>query len=104
MFVIIYTPGPAWIQGKSFSEQPLMEHGHYLQQLFVEQLLLLGGPFTDATGGMAVIDTESSAEAQVILDQDPAVLKKVFLASLHPWYTVFDVYAGRSLKSRPGRA
>ena len=29
-FLIIYRPGPAWLPGKSVSEQPLKEHGRYM--------------------------------------------------------------------------
>ncbi|MBA3869244.1 MAG: hypothetical protein H0X30_08825 [Anaerolineae bacterium] len=99
MFVINYTPGTAWIVGKSISEQPLMEHSAYLQHLFDEQRLLFAGPFLDNAGGMAVIGVQNEVEAQAIVDHDPAILNKIFQASLHPWLTLFDSYSGKSLKS-----
>lgn len=101
MFVIIYTPGSAWIQGKPIVAQPYFrEHGRYMQRIFDEKRLLLGGPFMDDTGGMGVVNVATEAEVQEILAHDPAVLMNVFQANIHPWYTAFDLYAGRSLKSR----
>lgn len=118
MFVIIYTPGSAWIQGKPLAEQPYFrEHARYMQRIFDEKRLLLGGPFTDNTGGMGILNAASEAEAQEILGMgilnvateaevqeilahDPIVLMKVFQANIHSWHPAFDLYAGKSLKSR----
>ncbi|MBA3868220.1 MAG: hypothetical protein H0X30_03630 [Anaerolineae bacterium] len=100
MYVINYTPGAAWIAGQSISDQPLMEHSSYLQQLFDEQRLLFAGPFLDNAGGMAIISVQNEVEAQAIVNCDPAVVNQIFQASLHPWLTLFDSHAGKSLKSR----
>jgi hypothetical protein len=35
-FLVIYRPGPAWLVGKSVSEQPLKEHGKYMLSLYVK--------------------------------------------------------------------
>ncbi len=101
MYVINYTPGAAWVPGKSISDQPLMEHSSYLQQLFDEQRLLFAGPFLDNAGGIAIIEVQSEVEAQAIVNRDPAVVSQIFQASLHPWLTLFDAHAGKSLKSHP---
>ncbi len=48
MFVVIYTPGPAWQTGKTVTEQPFIrEHVRYMQQVFATKQLLMGGPFLD---------------------------------------------------------
>lgn len=67
-----------------------------MQRMFAEKQVLLGGPFLDDAGGLGVLTTESEAEAQEILDHDPAVLMKVFQASLHPWHPILNVYADRA--------
>jgi|SRR5437868_749844 len=46
-FLIIYRPGPAWLPGKSVSEQPLKEHGRYMLGLYVKGSMKLAGPLTD---------------------------------------------------------
>ena len=98
MYVITYSPGVAWVPGKPILEQPLTEHTSYLQQLFDEQRLLFAGPFLDNAGGMAVIGVQSEAEAQAIVNSDPAVVSQIFQANLHPWLAFFD--SGKSLKSQ----
>ena len=45
----------------------------------------MGGPFPGGAGGAAVIDAESLAAAQAIVDADPAVVSKVFVADVRAW-------------------
>ena len=87
-FVIIYSPGPAWIAGKPIWEQPLQAHGDYVHQLYLQRKLVMAGPFTDSSGGMDVIDVADEAEAQAILAHDPAIQAQIFTARIHPWYCV----------------
>ena len=54
MFVVIYTPGTAWLEGKSLTEQPFYrEHGRYMQRFFADKRLIMGGPFLDNQGAWA---------------------------------------------------
>ncbi len=100
MFVVIYTPGPAWLQGKSITEQPYYrEHGRYMQQFFADKRLIMGGPFMDDQGGLGIIDVANEAQAREIFEQDPAVLAKVFQPHLHPWRVVFNQYTAKSAQS-----
>ena len=100
MFVVIYTPGPAWLQGKSITEQPYFrEHGRYMQRFFADKRLIMGGPFMDNQGGLGIIDVANEAKAREILEQDPAVLARVFQPHLHPWNAVFNQYTAKSAQS-----
>jgi hypothetical protein len=54
-FLVIYRPGPAWLVGKSVSEQPLKEHGKYMLSLYVKGSMKLAGPLTDNAGGAVVL-------------------------------------------------
>ena len=87
-FLIIHKPGPAWIEGKGFHEQNLLEHGSYIHSLFQEEILLEGGPFLDHSGGMALIRVKNLEQALEIVAQDPAVKSGVFTAEIHPWMRV----------------
>ena len=84
-FVILYNPGPAWIEGKPVAEQPLREHVDYMHGMYQTGALLMGGPFTDNTGGLVVLDVASEDEAQRIRSQDPAITEHVLTAELHLW-------------------
>ncbi|MDH3944371.1 MAG: YciI family protein [Anaerolineae bacterium] len=87
-FFIRHIPGPAWIEGKGFHEQPLREHGNYINSLHKQGILLEGGPFLDNEGGLAIIQVENEEQAQKIVAEDPAITSGVFTAELHPWLRV----------------
>ena len=94
LFVIYYTPGPAWQADKPFSEQRLLEHGKYMKQLYDNGQLTHGGPFLDSSGGLSIIQAGDLESAGAIVAADPAVLTGVFKASLHPWFSVnWDTYS-----------
>ena len=87
-FLIIHHPGPAWIEGQGFQNQKLMEHGAYIHSLYQQGIVIEGGPFLDNTGGMAIIRVEDAAQAQEMVDNDPAIKTGVFTAEVHPWFRV----------------
>jgi uncharacterized protein YciI len=88
-FVILYEPGANWIKGKSIYEQDLFEHGQYIAKLLDQGHLELGGPFSDSSGGMAIITAKDMDEAQNILKNDPGVTMGIFHATVRPWNIVF---------------
>ena len=100
-FIIIYKPGTAWIKDKPYWEQPLMEHGDYMHQLYLSGVLRFAGPFSDNLGGATVIETTTKEEAQDILSKDPAIISNVFIGELHPWFLVDWEQYGRSQKDDP---
>lgn len=72
-FIIHYSPGQAWLEGKPLFEQELMEHGDYMSQLVKENILLVGGPFSNEDGGLAIIKVRDEIQAKVVLENDPAI-------------------------------
>jgi len=97
-YVVILKPGPNWIQGKSASEQPLLEHGRYLQGLMNRGSLQLAGPFLDNTsGGMILLNVTDGSEARYIVEHDPGVLAQTLqLEMIRPFQTAFDSTTGKS--------
>ena len=85
-FVGIYTRGPSWLPGKTIREQPLETHFAYMEKLQDGHALVLGGPFKDDEGALAVIEASSLAEAQLIFAADPGVEQEIFSVSVHPWF------------------
>jgi uncharacterized protein YciI len=84
MFLVIYRAGPAWKTGVPDSEQ-LRDHGRHMFGLHTKKALKMAGPFSDTIGGAAVLEAESLAAAQALVDADPAVAAKVFVAEVHSW-------------------
>lgn len=88
-YAIIYSPGEQWAEGRTIYQQDLRGHGEYMQSLLDDGRLMHGGPFSDSSGGMAIVRAASMEEAQRMVDNDPAVQSGVFSASLRPWQMVF---------------
>jgi uncharacterized protein len=90
-FVTIFGHGPHWQPGKSVYEQgPVIDdHLISMRRRFEEGILLLGGPFADGAGGVALLETPDSATAQTLIESDPAVRAGVFSyrnRRLHPYF------------------
>ncbi|MEO8029062.1 MAG: YciI family protein [Bryobacteraceae bacterium] len=100
-FVIVLARGPKWLAGKPVSEQPLREHGRYLQGLMEGGTLVLAGPFLDDSGGLILLKTTDEAEAQKIAHEDPAVRSGIMTPTVHPFKIVFDSATGTSPFKKP---
>ncbi|BAN26353.1 hypothetical cytosolic protein [Caballeronia insecticola] len=77
------TPGPKWIQGVKYNEQPdFMKHVAYMTEMQERGLTVLSGPFMEkagglsgvlADGGMTIFKAGDRAEAEKIATDDPTV-------------------------------
>ena len=88
-FVFLYEPGPNWVKDRTIYEQPLREHGAFMAQLLDDGVLVLAGPFSDNSGGMAIIEAPDIEHAREILSKDPGLVDGVFTARVRPWHVVF---------------
>ncbi|MCU0492764.1 MAG: YciI family protein [Chloroflexaceae bacterium] len=84
-FLVIYRPGPSWLAGKPIAEQPLAGHFAYMEQLYSQGILRLGGPFLDDSGAAAVLEADDLTTAQQLAAHDPAVVAGVAVVSVHGW-------------------
>src|SRR5215467_7445859 len=91
-FLVVYRPGPAWLPGKSISEQPLKEHGTYMLSLYIRGIMKLAGPLTDNAGGAVVLEAANESVAKAIVAEDPAVKLGIFVYEMHPWLLKFGEY------------
>ena len=76
---------------EGFFEQPtplettvMEEHFQYLKQATEAGRIVLAGPCLDDTFGIVIMHAEDDAAAQAFMFDDPAVLKNVMMAELHP--------------------
>lgn len=84
-YLVIYRPGPEWLEGKTLAEQPLKEHGMYMMSLYNKGSMMLAGPFTDDSGGAVLLAVSEESEAKVLVAEDPAVKSGIFEYEIHPW-------------------
>lgn len=96
-YAIIYTPGPAWIAARPADQLSLSPHNEYLQKLRAANTLLQVSYSSDGKTEVAVFEVNSEAEANQLLDMDPAVGNGTLNAELRPWNIVFGLNAGGSL-------
>lgn len=91
-FVILWGPGPAWVEGKTVREQPYWtEHADFMDPLFENGTVILGGPFADATGSLVVVEAESEQEVADLFARDPFLEHGIFaLKSLKQWVLFLD--------------
>lgn len=82
-FVAFQTPGPRWVEGVSYNEQPeFMSHVAYMTELQEKGLTVLSGPFMQkagglqgilADGGMTIFRAADLGEAIKVATDDPTV-------------------------------
>ena len=86
-YCAVYRPGPAWVTGRSMTDQPEI-HGHFahMTKLQERQHLVLGGPFTDDSGAMALFVFPNQQSAERAITADPIVSSGVVTVRIHPWH------------------
>lgn len=97
VWTVVFRPGPSWVPGRSVYEQELEGHGLYHQQLLEQGVLLLGGPFIDDAGGVALLLAADAEGARSLVEADPAIQSGVFEAEVHPQHVVFNRWVGKGL-------
>jgi len=89
LFIVHFTTGSAWVEGKPFPEQQhAREHSANLQRLRGRGSILIGARYGET--GMVILRAESEESARAEIDQDPAVKTGTFkytLSALRPFYT-----------------
>jgi len=85
LFTVIYKPGPRWIAGRRFHEQEgVSGHRDFLAERHAAGDLLVGGPFLDDTGGIAIYEASTDEELIALLQQDKTITGRLMTYELHP--------------------
>ncbi|TSA86761.1 hypothetical protein FNU79_06110 [Deinococcus detaillensis] len=89
-FVLIYRPGPNWVQGKPVFGQALGPHLAYMKGLNEGGLLKMAGPYPDDASGLIVLNVTSADQAHQIMQGDPAIATQMMCGTVHPWLNVLE--------------
>ena len=91
-FVILWAPGAAWTAGKTVREQAYWpEHAEFMDRLFENGTVIMGGPFSDGTGSLVIVEAEDIDEVATLFAKDPFVIHQIFeLRSLKQWQLFLD--------------
>ncbi len=89
-FVIFWEHGAAWVPGKTVREQPYWdEHASFMDRLFEQGMVVLGGPFADTSGSLLIVEAESEAEVSAIFAEDPFVAHEIFAPARPKAWLIF---------------
>ncbi len=89
-FMLLWAPGPAWLPGKTVREQPYWDdHATFMDALFENGMVILGGPFADTTGSVVIVEADNEQEVADVFAQDPFVLHHIFTRSLLKQWLLF---------------
>lgn len=74
----------------------MSSHFQYLKQAKENGKLFLAGPCENAAFGITIFYADTPEEAQVFMDNDPAVINNVMQAEFHPFHIslLADEYTG----------
>jgi uncharacterized protein len=93
-FVVITASGKGWVDGLGAREQPLWdEHATFMDRLFDDGRVLLGGPFADGSGALVIVDMETDSPEQVraTFEADPWVTGDIrTVAEVKHWEIFLD--------------
>jgi uncharacterized protein YciI len=85
-FAVIYTPGSSWTDEAGKQQAIVQQHVAYQDEQYGKHIMLMGGPFIDRPGGMAVFNIETKIQLDAILAQDPSVVAGFYIVAIYPWY------------------
>ena len=89
-FAVLYRPGPRWSAELPFHKQDgVMAHRDFLAAQHAAGALIVGGPFLDDTGGLAVYAAASRADLERALAEDPTVAGGLLRYEIHPYAVAF---------------
>jgi len=72
LFLVFRNPGPSWVPGLSSRQQPLWEeHANFMDRLFEQGRIVLGGPYADNRRVLLVVQARDAAEASDLFRDDP---------------------------------
>jgi uncharacterized protein len=72
LYLVFRNPGPSWVKGLPSRQQPLWdEHAVFMDRLFEEGRIVLGGPYADYSRVLLVVEARDAHEASKLLHDDP---------------------------------
>jgi uncharacterized protein YciI len=90
LYLVFRDPGPAWVTGLSSRQQPLWdEHAAFMDRLFAEGRVVLGGPYADCSRVLLVIQARDAEEAADLLRDDPWNTSGILVPSEVIEWTIF---------------
>ena len=89
--LVVFKAGPAWGSGPPEDQPGWQEHADFVDALIEAGTFVMGGPFSDYSGSVNLLEGVTAAEAVDLLESDPFVQNGVFVAdSIRDWTVYVD--------------
>jgi len=102
---VTFRAGPTWTGG-NVREQPGWDaHASFVDGLVERGTMVMGGPFSDDSGSLILLEGLDAPEAERLLADDPFIRNGVFvLEAIRTWDVFVDVLTGPSAEGGTGSA
>ena len=98
-YVAFQTPGPKWVEGVQYNEQPeFPHHVGYMTEMQAKGITVLSGPFMKVAGGlngvledggMTIFEAADIGEATKIATDDPTVKSGMLKVEVKTFWVPF---------------
>jgi len=89
--LVVFRAGPAWAEGPPEDQPGWDAHADFVDALIADGTFVMGGPFSDYSGSVNLLEGVTAAEAEKLLARDPFVENGVFeLDSVRDWTVYVD--------------
>jgi len=102
--IVRFRAGPTWEAGGAVREQPGWDaHAAFVDGLVERGTLVMGGPYSDTSGTMMLLEGVDADQAARILADDPFIANGVFLLEEIREWTIFvdELTGARDGEARP---
>jgi len=94
--IVRFRAGPTWREGPPQAQPNWDAHEAFVDEVVERRTIVMGGPFSDHTGAMLLLEGVSPEEARRLVDQDPFVRNQVFvLEDVREWTIFVDRLTAR---------
>ena len=89
--LVVFSAGPAWQSGPPEGQPDWDAHADWVDDLIAKGTFVMGGPLSDNSGSVSLLEGLTAAEAAELLTTDPFVANGVFvLDSVRDWTVYVD--------------
>jgi uncharacterized protein len=93
--VVRFRAGPTWSRGSVREQADWDAHAEFVDALVERGTMVMGGPFSDNSGSMSLLEGVDVDEARRILEDDPFMQNGVFeLDEIREWAIIVDELSG----------
>ncbi len=89
--LVRFRAGPAWTTGPPEDQTDWDEHAKFVDELVARGQMVMGGPFSDHSGSMIVLENVDAEQARELVAADPFVVNGVFVVEdVRAWNVYVD--------------